>query len=350
MAKPTSKSEMNVSGHVQKTDMKVQQERIVLKKFGGEKTAENQRKAQDHLNPETLHDTYFYDIYEMKTETIPIKLIISSLSLNEPPNKFFNALGKLFRIAKLGSVHTAIQIGPCILDWNASAIVQHEASTDYANYQALAVVDVGVMNRQDFLDSKARLLAERIVSWNIKPYSQFSTNCQAFTTDMLKVLNLKLNDRTSTHVGHFIHNLQNLDHKDIPFKFSFQGKEIVFNNHKELDIFCHDNHQYLSDTCNAQAQQERKLLKAFDRVFWLRLYDAKASQDLTIDRRNEFIKKFESYPAIHIDDQERPGETHVKVGTGCYFHDPGDTDTMYQKTLNIPNASIEDAEDPGVAH
>eukprot|EP01119_Soliformovum_irregulare_P000416 TRINITY_DN1028_c0_g1_i1.p1 TRINITY_DN1028_c0_g1~~TRINITY_DN1028_c0_g1_i1.p1 ORF type:complete len:319 (-),score=82.99 TRINITY_DN1028_c0_g1_i1:68-1024(-) len=315
--------------------------------------------ARYYLEPEQICDIYFNDIVDddLQATTLRIKLIICSLGLNQPQSPIFNAIGKITGIAQLGTVHTAIQIGPCILDWNAQALVEFKPSWEYKSFKVLAVLDLGDIDRNKFIQDYMQPLAERISDWNIKSYGAFSTNCQAFTTDMLKILEMKLDEPTDTQIGHFIHNLQEIDHKDIPFKFTFQGNERTFNSHLELDIFCHDNEEYLKDKTNPQAQKDRRLLKAYDRVFWLRLYDAQSRPDdykIIIPhqepiRKADLIAKFKSYPADQVEIAGSPGEFRTREHTGCYFHDPGDTDTLYAKRAD-PEATLADGEEPGVNH
>jgi hypothetical protein len=50
-------------------------------------------------------------------------LIITALSLKKKDSKIENEIVKAFNIAKLGTVHTALQIGDKIIEWNKGALV-----------------------------------------------------------------------------------------------------------------------------------------------------------------------------------------------------------------------------------
>lgn len=64
-----------------------------------------------------LFDTYWkYDSYN-------VKLIATALILKEKDGKFKNFFGKMTGIFPYGTVHTAVQIGGLILEWNNSSLV-----------------------------------------------------------------------------------------------------------------------------------------------------------------------------------------------------------------------------------
>lgn len=68
----------------------------------------------------------FVDPYLMhlrSDQPIKVRLIISALGLEFPGRAITNRLGKVAGISKLGFVHSAVQLGPVIIEWDRKEIV-----------------------------------------------------------------------------------------------------------------------------------------------------------------------------------------------------------------------------------
>eukprot|EP01119_Soliformovum_irregulare_P013909 TRINITY_DN3748_c0_g1_i4.p1 TRINITY_DN3748_c0_g1~~TRINITY_DN3748_c0_g1_i4.p1 ORF type:complete len:195 (+),score=58.22 TRINITY_DN3748_c0_g1_i4:556-1140(+) len=189
----------------------------------------------------------------------------------------------------------------------------------------------------------------RITEWNLKAYSVFTKNCQDFTKAMLEIMKIKPNLTRDHKLGEFIHSLEDLDQRNIPFTFRFAGELFTFSNHRELDQFCWNYHTYLTKS-TPEAQQDRALLKAFDRVFWLRYYAASELKDEM--HRHDVMSKCQCLPAekrviIDADFNLKPTEETPLPGTGCYFHDPA-IHSFWNRSSK--EASLDDEELADVNH
>eukprot|EP01119_Soliformovum_irregulare_P023248 TRINITY_DN8100_c0_g1_i1.p1 TRINITY_DN8100_c0_g1~~TRINITY_DN8100_c0_g1_i1.p1 ORF type:complete len:350 (+),score=65.10 TRINITY_DN8100_c0_g1_i1:76-1125(+) len=287
---------------------------IPSKKTTTESTSNSQEShlenAKSYINPEELRDLYFLpELTNMNGDELRIKLIISALGLNTPQSAARDRFGKITGIAKLGTVHTALQVGPVILEWDLSEIVTIVASNLYGNFKALAVIDIKTLDKEEFISKYLDEICKMIATWNaMYSYKQTTTNCQRFTQALLDIMGIKDPFEEGSKIKHFVDSISDLDKKDIEFSFTFNGEKYptVFKSHQELDIKCFE--KYGSE--RELQGQDHVLLKAFDRVYWLRYYDALADEILSPERREILVAKF-------------------RCGPSCFFHDPSTTPTSY---------------------
>lgn len=81
---------------------------------------------EDHYNSEKIFHLFILqliDVYWQPTYSKNIKLIATALILKQRDGYFKNFFGKATKISPFGTVHTAVQIGGVILDWNNSSLL-----------------------------------------------------------------------------------------------------------------------------------------------------------------------------------------------------------------------------------
>lgn len=152
-------------------------------------------------------------------------------------------------------------------------------------------------------------VCDTIATWNgTKLYSPVN-NCQKLSEILLSHLQIQSPFKTSPKIEEFIDSLESLDQRSIPFTFSLNGAPpTAFSSHKALDQYCFENGDELEN-----GSDDWKILKAFDRVYWLRYYAAREDPHLSDEERNHLLHKFE--PSDHK--------------LGCYFQDPSKTSTLW---------------------
>lgn len=123
-------------------------------------------------------------------------------------------------------------------------------------------------------------LAEIIVDWNVnKTYCSYKlqgkspneVNCQDFVDAILNKLQISYN-YTGT-LANYINEMRLKGNCEMAFKpnqkfrehFGLTHENYVFRSHQELDDFVNKFYENLIDF-----EEERTLLKAFDRAFWCR--------------------------------------------------------------------------------
>jgi len=271
--------------------------------------------AKAYISPEQIQDVYFEGELQAAEERgkIAIKLIVSALGLKQPKQFFRNRLGKISGIAKLGTVHTAVQMGPVIAEWDMSELVYITPSVEYNNFRAIAVLDLKVMDLAEFRKEYLPDICSIIAKWNgTKRYSE-ANNCQIFSEEILKKLQIDSPFNGNSKIKKFMDSLEDLDKRSVPFSFQLKNKTYTFASHRELDQFCKDHERDLTP-------EDCTLLKAFDRVYWLRYYAATLDPDLPEDKKKILVQQFSplSLP------EARGDQT-----TDCYFHDPSQSATMW---------------------
>jgi len=266
--------------------------------------------AKVYVDPSGIRELYFMnDIESMRSDEIRVKLIISALGLNSPSSPIRDRFGKITGIAKLGTVHTALQLGPVIAEWNVSEIVNLTPSNQYGNFKALAVIDIKTFDVETFVTKHLDPICKTITQWNAAhSYKETTTNCQKFTQQLLSVMGIKDPLVSGSKIKQFVDAVSELDKKDIEFTFTFAGDKqpTVFQSHEQLDMKCFERFGSPREV----DPQDLVLLKAYDRVYWLRYYDALADEIMSPEKKEVLISKF-------------------RCGNSCFFHDPSTTPTTY---------------------
>lgn len=73
-------------------------------------------------------------IIEKDCPVARVKLIVSAIAFKKQKfHKFKDSIAKWSGTAELGAVHTAVQLGPFIIEWSDSAIVVPEATKEWSN-------------------------------------------------------------------------------------------------------------------------------------------------------------------------------------------------------------------------
>lgn len=163
-----------------------------------------------------------------------------------------------------GLVHSALQVGPHVLHWFDGSLVH---TKELHSADALLALDLGELNvTEDPLT--LHKLAEVVVRWNTTMhYNPISCTCQHFVVSAIEALGMR--KPTGGEIGVFLGKLQ---------RGTVTGptyKKVEFTSHEMLDRFCSENLHKLDEN-------DRALLKSFDRAFWLRHIHQQRTNDPSI--------------------------------------------------------------------
>jgi len=247
-----------------------------------------------------------------------VKIILTSMTLN-PLAKMLGAIGhRVLNKFKYGIVHAAVQIGHVVLEWNDRSLVIPTDISDFPGESALIAIDVDEIDRAEFKQETVTKICELIVEWNVyRQYSLMDCNCQTFVDAILMRLNIK--PVFSGMLGTFMHKLQTAsDAAAVEFRYPYVDKKVnlvdssvvipkggyLFRTHEELDEAC-----FNMEAKKNLPEEDVRLLKAFDRVFWYRFFSVQQDQTMLPEERR--IPLIKNAPAKH----------------GCYFDNPKNTGT-----------------------
>jgi len=272
----------------------------------------NQREedARILINPEQILRTYMSDGWRNIKESARVKLIVSAISLHNPPSFVKDTFVKICGIAELGLVHTAVQIGPIILEWNDSSIVIPCQSQEWYSSKVLLAFDIKTLTEEEFFKDYANEVCKVITNWNGNyEYGRFTNHCQRFSSEILQALNVDTSILETGKVKKFLDSVSSTDSLDLCFKHKFPNdpREYEFKKHSDLDEVCFsksDSGELIKDS------EDWRLLKAYDRVFWLRYNGVAQSKKLSEQMKENLKKQF-------------------KCAKVCYFGDPTASDTMF---------------------
>lgn len=185
---------------------------------------------------------------------------------------------------KFGLFHTAIIIGPWIVEWNDNnlCVPKRIAATTALLTADIDSISSIKMLRTELVDK----LAQLIVEWNSeKTYCLYRItgknanegNCQDFVDAVLNKLGISFQPQGA--LKHCIEDMKSKGVSTLQYKPSAEVKEklqlekdsYLFESHQELDFFV----QGLIDVCplfKLDYKHDYSLLKAFDRAFWVRYY------------------------------------------------------------------------------
>ncbi|KAL0478810.1 developmentally-regulated protein [Acrasis kona] len=190
-------------------------------------------------------------------------------------------LSKLDILPEFGMFHSALMIGPWLIEWNDSSLCVPRKCVSQA---ALLSADVDALLSVEDIDNVTTRLSKVITHWNVnmkyksrRSDSRIEGNCQDFVENVLAALGLKYNFDGA--VGAFMKKLREDGTCKIQIeadpqfrkKFEFAERKNCFNSHKELDEFVLHLLQ-VDPEFDKNHKQEWMLLKAFDRALWLRHY------------------------------------------------------------------------------
>eukprot|EP01080_Neovahlkampfia_damariscottae_P008737 gene8737-685_t len=219
---------------------------------------------------------------ETSSKNIKVKLVFvdhTSLSKAESNFKsFISPFISAFGYSRIGLFHTALVIGPWLIEWNTSEICVPRKCTSSSAFLTADIFEIDSIENFDKIRDK---LAYIIFRWNFtKKYSIIGGkvnrgNCQEFIESILNFLDIKFQFNDPLHS--FLQSMRLKGESQLVFKmkpkfieyFTIKFTEITFKTHVELDEFV----TYLLKV-DENAEQifpdEFILLKSFDRAFWLK--------------------------------------------------------------------------------
>jgi len=275
---------------------------------------EKVENARALVSSEDIKRIYLSEGWEEITE-VRVKLVVTAINLHTPPGALKDAFVRLSGIAKLGVVHTAVQIGPIILEWNDSSVLIPCETKEWASSKVLLALDMKTLSLDDFFKKYIGPVSDVIASWNgTYIYNEYTNNCQLFTEEVLKAM--EIDNVYTGKVKKFLDSVGTADGKDLVFKHKFDNdpREYEFRTHSDLDEVSYNKSSMLL----SPDSEDYRLLKAYDRVFWLRYHGVSVSENLAKEPQlqRELINRF------------KPAST-------CFFGDPTGSNTHYPKAPKI---------------
>jgi len=252
-----------------------------------EKDIQIKEKIKLELTEEELKQIELDPDIQMKNlkNKIKVKLIVAEVANTEITKNFRKllcpVLSKFDVLPEFGMFHSALMIGPWLIEWNNSALCIPRKCVSKA---ALLSADIDSISTDKRVEEVVDILADVITEWNVtKKYKDNSknkkeeANCQDFVHEILEKLGIKLDFKGP--LGQFLTNLRETGLCDMEFPmdnnfrqcFNIKEKSKKFNTHEDLDNFVH----YLQKTdmeFELKYKNEWVLLKSFDRAFWMRYY------------------------------------------------------------------------------
>lgn len=217
--------------------------------------------------------------------TIKVKIIVAEVAdskVKKSVRKLVSPiLSKFDLLPEFGMFHSALMIGPWLIEWNNSALCVPRKCVSKA---ALLSADVDAISATADINEVVKKLSEIIVDWNINmKYKEnggdkkTEGNCQDFVEDVLKRLGMRHD--FSGPLGDFLRKLREKGTCDMEFnlnqdfreKFRITDKKVVFLTHTQLDQFV-EGLLEKEPEFDTKYKQEWSMLKSFDRAFWLRHY------------------------------------------------------------------------------
>lgn len=215
-------------------------------------------------------------------------------------------LSKIEMVPTMGMFHTAIMIGPWLIEWNNSALCIPRKCVSRA---AMLSADIDAIHTIKSLDTVVDNLANHIVQWNIsKLYKtqggdkKLYGNCQDFIDSLLNSIGIKLNFQGP--LADFLKNIKDNGSTQLEFrvnqefkeKFKINEKSKVFQTHQELDEFVHKLFE-VDMSFDKKYPHEYAFIKSFDRAFWMRFF--KISEEISktkqkLERMNNILEQQKS--------------------------------------------------------
>lgn len=289
-----------------------------------------------------------------KAERIKIKLIITENSFSSQERFLKQMIAPIINFLPqfhqdFGVFHTAILISSTnsgiYLQWGTSELILPKSTIKSGSaILGIDTMPVEIETTQEFEEIKT-IIAKHIAKWNTQyTYSKFKSdkntgNCQDYINDLFKELNIQLEisgcfkeflDKIKrkgsykiqfTPSKEFVESFKLKNNKDFE---SWKKKKdglpaITFPNHKALDDFLFFCYKSNTPKC-AQAlsgekfESEYRLLKSFDRAFWLR----------HIKEPMNII-----YKPAPVAEGRNFGSGDGGIRSGCIFYDPRGTNSYF---------------------
>jgi len=219
-----------------------------------------QAKAIQLADPEWMAEELFSQIEE--NNPIVLKLLLIPVTPHMLAR--FSSL-----VSDYGLLHTAIQIGGKVIDWNAgSLVVPRQFSSSV--YAAIQIQSAGTSRKLVKNERTVKMITDFIVKWNnTKTYSLLGCNCQDFVSSFLNALEIDLS--WDPAVANYLEEIRKNPSTAKPhIRYQVNGKTVVkyFDSHDEFDAFTIE----FRENDPLQYSKMEGLLKSFDRGFWFRAW------------------------------------------------------------------------------
>eukprot|EP01080_Neovahlkampfia_damariscottae_P011394 gene11394-4561_t len=210
-----------------------------------------------------------------------IKLVITEIhqAQNERTlRKICSPFASILNLSpEFGMFHSALSIGPWYLEWtNKSLCVPKKCFSN----AALVALDVDHTLELVDVDYVIQTVSEVITRWNsLYMYNNKTYNCQLFVDEILAALGVDAKEEYKGQLGEYLKKLRNKGECKIEYELSpslqekceIKEKKIEFKTHRELDNFMKKIEQHIPQF-EFDFPHDYRLLKSFDRAFWLRHY------------------------------------------------------------------------------
>ena len=198
---------------------------------------------------------------------LEVKLLITKMG-NRPAflDGAASAFNNFVHWGRYGVVHTALQIGPFIVDWNSKDLVLPRTSRNAVLLAAIRMDNIGrqglvgrtfhaaadianrLLNSVSFgyhlrrvNELKLDVVADYCVRWNReKSYAVHSCNCQSFVDGLLTQLKMNNAFLERSPYAPLLRNIRdgNVDDNNHPtMELTYKKRRHVFKTHRELDMF-----------------------------------------------------------------------------------------------------------------
>lgn len=246
---------------------------------GGEKSLDVRKKQVESVNLKNVKPEKF---------KLPVKLVVTEMVRNsnyKTARKLLSpVISQIPQFSKeFGIFHTAIIVGPWYLEWTDSSLCIPRKL-----YSGMALIsadmDSSSVLSNTTIDDITIRLAKVICKWNCtKSYCNINMskkvdqgNCQEFVEDLMETLNVTINREGA--FGQFLERMKKNGKCEMEFSptktfkenFQLSLDNYHFDSHTELDDFVTKCNQVDGIGFQIDFKEEGRLLKSFDRAFWLR--------------------------------------------------------------------------------
>eukprot|EP01080_Neovahlkampfia_damariscottae_P010224 gene10224-2644_t len=227
----------------------------------------------------------FFDEDDMEKELeseVKIKLVLIDQHMNsdiqQSLRKFLSPIANEFKLSPLGIFHTALMIGPWLIDWNDSALCIPRKCVSRAAFVSINLDTIQTLEGLEIVVDK---VANSVAKWNgTKFYSAFpgkkhAGNCQEFVENVINEIGVKID--LDGAIAAYMNKIKQTGKLRLEFiikkkfqkKFFLDKTSYTFHTHEELDKFV----AHLIDvdpSLEVNHPTHWELLKGFDRAFWMR--------------------------------------------------------------------------------
>jgi hypothetical protein len=215
-----------------------------------------------------------------------IRLVITEVD-NQNSREFLSSFMHVFGQAPaFGLYHTALSIGPLVLDWNASSL----CIPRYNIGNIIFSIDLCDIKTEDDMFYAVDDICERVAFWNVNMKYSKENNCQKFVDDLCKELKL-----TIPRYGEYLSKIRKTGRCEPIFTIGLElahilgveESEIEFTTHKELDDFIN---KVIADGMYFKTEagkMDEMLLTAYDKAYWYK-HKKDSSSDIYIPHKCPF--------------------------------------------------------------